>query len=417
MAINATRVDDDTFTVTGNQTDIFHEGRRVKMMGDSTAYGTILSSSYSTNTTVNLTSGSDTVPTGTLTVLYGIVSSTEASTSMPTHDHEGEGSGGNITASAISDFDTEVANNSAVTANTAKVSCTTTNVTSAGALMDSELTSLSGIKTLTVPDNTTISTFGASLVNDADAAAARTTLGAEPADSTILKEADVDDTPVNGVTTAPVSSNWAYDHASNTDAHHAESHTIASHSDTTATGAELNILDGATLSTAELNVLDGITATTTELNYVHGVTSTIQTQLDAKGTMDDVVDDTTPQLGGNLDWNSNGIMLVGQTVGGSDGDLVYLSSANTWSQADADAESTCSGMLGIRISSTTVLTHGVYTTSGLTAGSKYYASTTAGGMTTTAPSATGDIVRIVGYALSTTEFFFDPDKSYVEIGS
>lgn len=50
----------------------------------------------------------------------------------------------------------------------------------------------------------------------------------------------------------------------------------------TATGAELNILDGATLSTAELNTLDGITASTTELNYVDGVTSNIQTQLDAK---------------------------------------------------------------------------------------------------------------------------------------
>lgn len=52
-----------------------------------------------------------------------------------------------------------------------------TNVEAAGALMDSELTSLSGVKTLTVPDNTTVSTFGASLVDDADAAAARTTLG------------------------------------------------------------------------------------------------------------------------------------------------------------------------------------------------------------------------------------------------
>ena len=28
-----------------------------------------------------------------------------------------------------------------------------------------------------------------------------------------LLQADVDDAPVNGVTTAPVSSNWAYDHA------------------------------------------------------------------------------------------------------------------------------------------------------------------------------------------------------------
>lgn len=53
----------------------------------------------------------------------------------------------------------------------------TANVTAAGALMDSELTSLSGVKTLTVPDNTTISTFGATLVDDADAATSRTTLG------------------------------------------------------------------------------------------------------------------------------------------------------------------------------------------------------------------------------------------------
>lgn len=53
----------------------------------------------------------------------------------------------------------------------------TANVTAAGALMDSEVTSLSGIKSLTVPDSTTISTFGATLTDDADAAAARTTLG------------------------------------------------------------------------------------------------------------------------------------------------------------------------------------------------------------------------------------------------
>lgn len=53
----------------------------------------------------------------------------------------------------------------------------TTNVTAAGALMDSEVTSLSGIKTLTVPDTTTISAFGATLVDDADQSTARTTLG------------------------------------------------------------------------------------------------------------------------------------------------------------------------------------------------------------------------------------------------
>lgn len=51
----------------------------------------------------------------------------------------------------------------------------TANVTSAGALMDSEVDA--DIKTLVLPASTTISTFGASLVDDADAAAARTTLG------------------------------------------------------------------------------------------------------------------------------------------------------------------------------------------------------------------------------------------------
>lgn len=50
----------------------------------------------------------------------------------------------------------------------------------------------------------------------------------------------------------------------------------------TATTAELNILDGVTSTATELNILDGVTATTTELNYVDGVTSAIQTQINSK---------------------------------------------------------------------------------------------------------------------------------------
>ncbi len=41
----------------------------------------------------------------------------------------------------------------------------------------------------------------------------------EPVDATILKQADVDDAPVDGVTTAPISSNWAYDHVAAVDPH------------------------------------------------------------------------------------------------------------------------------------------------------------------------------------------------------
>jgi len=45
------------------------------------------------------------------------------------------------------------------------------------------------------------------------------------------------------------------------------------------TSTEVAILDGATLSTSELNVLDGITATTTELNIMDGGTSATSTTL------------------------------------------------------------------------------------------------------------------------------------------
>ena len=53
----------------------------------------------------------------------------------------------------------------------------TTNVTDAGALMDSELADLTGVKTLLLPDSTTISTFAKTFLDDADAAAVKSTLG------------------------------------------------------------------------------------------------------------------------------------------------------------------------------------------------------------------------------------------------
>lgn len=54
-----------------------------------------------------------------------------------------------------------------------------TNVTAAGALMDSEVDA--DIKTLVLPASTTISTFGATLIDDDNAATARTTLDVDQA--------------------------------------------------------------------------------------------------------------------------------------------------------------------------------------------------------------------------------------------
>lgn len=113
----------------------------------------------------------------------------------------------------------------------------------------------------------------------------------------------------------------------------------------TATTAELNILDGVTSTTAELNILDGVTATTAELNILDGVTSTaselnvldgvtafldeddmssnsataLASQQSIKAYVDsqsggsgisNVVEDTTPQLGGSLDVNGQDIVSV-----------------------------------------------------------------------------------------------------------
>ena len=71
----------------------------------------------------------------------------------------------------------------------------------------------------------------------------------------------------------------------------------------TATGAELNIMDGVTATAAELNILDGVTATAAEINYVDGVTSNVQTQLNTKApSSNPTLDGTVTITGGTQSW-------------------------------------------------------------------------------------------------------------------
>lgn len=93
------------------------------------------------------------------------------------------------------------------------------------------------------------------------------------------------------------------------------------------------------------------------------------------------------------------------------GDVVYLNAADSVKKALAAAISTAQA---IAIATTTITngTTGIYRTAailsgltGLTAGAVYYLSaTTAGQMTTTAPSSPGQYVVRLGTAVSTTEF-------------
>lgn len=67
-----TRIDNDTFTVSTDLTATYAAGRRLKLVGATTGYATISSSSYSApNTTVNVTMDSGNVPTSLSTVSLG----------------------------------------------------------------------------------------------------------------------------------------------------------------------------------------------------------------------------------------------------------------------------------------------------------------------------------------------------------
>lgn len=51
--------------------------------------------------------------------------------------------------------------------------------------------------------------------------------------------------------------------------------------------------------------------------------------------------------------------------------------------------------------------------SGLTLGVRYYLNTTAGGVTATAPGASGNVVQYLGKAISATEISFEPDDGVI----
>jgi hypothetical protein len=113
------------------------------------------------------------------------------------------------------------------------------------------------------------------------------------------------------------------------------------------------------------------------------------------------------------------------------GQPVYVSSAGAVNLASAAASGTCKVLGLVRSASIAssssgyVQTDGVLMadttdwdavtggTGGLTAGSVYYLSSTAGMLTTTAPGGSGNFVMKVGMAVSTTELEIDTDRGGV----
>lgn len=138
--------------------------------------------------------------------------------------------------------------------------------------------------------------------------------------------------------------------------------------------------------------------------------------------LDNLSEDTTPTLGGNLEVGANSLvrsLQAGETL--SAGDVCYVNSSGKMVRADASAEATAKGLLAVATTGMVLddnanfILWGTYTTTGKTAGAVQYLSETVGGFTETAPTTSTAIVRIVGTAISATEIFFNPDNTFVEV--
>ncbi len=288
-----------SFTIAGaNVTSVYHAGRRIKLIASTpgTIFGTVSSSSFSTNTTVNVTWDSGSLSNEAITNVYiGALSKTNSS--IPTEI---------IGTTNISD--------SAIT--TAKIAADAVNGTKiADDSINSEHYVDGSIDTAHIAD----AQITTAKITDANVTTAK--IAADAIDGTKI----ADDS---------INSEHYVDGSIDT-AHIADSQiTTAKIADSQITSAK--ITDGAIVN-ADINASAAIDATkihdgtisNTEFGHLNGVSSNIQTQLDAKGAS-------------NANLN---------TIGGlsnSDGNFI-VGSGSTWV---AEAGSTARASLGLGTIST-----------------------------------------------------------------
>lgn len=101
---------------------------------------------------------------------------------------------------------------------------------------------------------------------------------------------------------------------------------------------------------------------------------------------------------------------------------LYQYTASGWSPTDANAAGKAEGMIALALgtseSSDGLLLQGLRSSSsysGFTAGDTLYVSETEGTITNTVPTASGSVVRIVGYALGSNFIYFDPSDNFIEL--
>ncbi len=105
------------------------------------------------------------------------------------------------------------------------------------------------------------------------------------------------------------------------------------------------------------------------------------------------------------------------------GKLMYLNSSGVWKYADASAASTSTNLLAIALGTAVsdgLLIRGFFDSSSVQGafakGAPVYVSDSTGAVDFTAPSTSGDIIRIIGHATDTANvIYFNPDGTWVEL--
>ena len=150
-----------------------------------------------------------------------------------------------------------------------------------------------------------------------------------------------------------------------------------------------------------------------------------------------IKDGVTSILGNLNDWNSNfyqGTVLYSETAGGTItfGQLCYRTNVETWALADASVFAAASTyMLGICVKSSTasnptsILINGFVETAAYAAilktGEPLYMAITPGSMSKSAPTSSGNIVRLIGHTFwdsnTNTKIIirFNPENSWIEL--
>ena len=97
---------------------------------------------------------------------------------------------------------------------------------------------------------------------------------------------------------------------------------------------------------------------------------------------------------------------------------LYFFSGGVWSNANASTNDTAKGLLGLAlgVAADGLLLNGYCTNAwGFPVGSIVYMDTNDGALASSRPTGTNNVVRIVGYAVSDSQIYFNPDRTYIEI--